>query len=111
MDGENAQFRMLESGRQKRRGAMFRRSLGSTVLVFSYPRPAPRLFHTFFCPALRILALADDGQPLADSVWPANQFVRLPPTQLVVECDPALELAGSDLRAIAALAEFLDRKE
>lgn len=111
MDAVDVRFRLLKASPERRRGAMRRRNLGSEVLVFSYSRPAPRLFHTFLCPPLRILAFNDEGRPIVDGIWPGNMFVILPPTRLVVECDPAVDLTAADFRSIAAIANFLDRKE
>jgi len=99
-------FRILKTPWEKFLGAMFRRTLGSEVLVFSYEHPAERLFHTFFCPPLRILAVTDDGVSLADGVRQPGKFVRLPLTRLVVECSPQLELSPTDLSMIASLAEI-----
>ena len=92
----------LSDARARGMGAMFRRDLGDQVLVFAYPKPAARLFHTFFCPELRILALEADGTPLTNSVVPPNRFKRLPPAHIVVECSPTLPLTRADLIAIAA---------
>ena len=59
------QIKLLTTPWQRAWGAMFRRSLGETVLVFVYPHPAERSFHTYFCPPLRIMALDD---PQADLI-------------------------------------------
>lgn len=77
---------------QRSIGAMFRKRLGETVLLFAYPDLAPRLFHTFFCPPLRIMALDDAGEILFDHVKQSGQFVRLPASRLIIEADPDQEL-------------------
>ena len=48
-------IRLLASSWGRSIGAMFQRRL-SEPLVFGYPFAASRLFHTFFCPPLRIVA-------------------------------------------------------
>ena len=85
---------------QRSRGAMFRKRLGETVLLFAYPQTAPRIFHTFCCPPLRILALDDAGEILFDQVRQPSQFVRLPASRLIVEADPNLPLSPARLRAL-----------
>ena len=107
MDGETCETRFLSRSRDRTLGAMFQRGLGRRILVFLYPRAERRLFHTFFCPPLRILALSGEGERLQDGLWPKNRLVRLPATRLVVECDPGLKLTPSDFRSIAAQAELL----
>ncbi len=82
---------------QRSLGAMFRRHLGDTIFLFAYPHPAPRLFHTYFCPPLRILALDDDGKTLCEQVVSPGQFVRLPACRLIVEADPDHELTPAFL--------------
>jgi hypothetical protein len=86
---------------------MFHRRLGETVLLFAYPHPASRLFHTFLCPPLRIIALDDDGEPLFDQVFSSGQFVKLPTCRLVVEADPAHELTPAFLCALMQDAKQL----
>jgi uncharacterized membrane protein (UPF0127 family) len=76
---------------QRSIGAMFRKRLGETVLLFAYPHPAPRWFHTFFCPPLRIIALDDAGEILFDQVKQSGQIVRLPVSSLIIEADPDQE--------------------
>ena len=56
------QIRLLTTPWQRAWGAMFRRSLGETVLIFVYPHPAARSFHTYFCPPLRIVAWMRKGK-------------------------------------------------
>jgi hypothetical protein len=80
---------------------MFHKRLGETVLLFAYPHAAPRLFHTFCCQPLRIIALDPDGEVLFDQVKQPGQFVRLPASRLIVEADPAYELSPQALRDLA----------
>jgi hypothetical protein len=96
------EVRYLTRGWERGLGAMFRRDLDGRILVFIYPRPAAHLYHTFFSPRLRMLALADDGSPLFDAVVPPNRVQALPASRLVVECDPEQALARSELAAIAS---------
>jgi hypothetical protein len=83
---------------------MFKRNLGETVLVFAYPHAAPRLFHTFCCPPLRVIALEREGETVFDQVIPRGRFVRLPATQIVIETDPNLQLSPTELRRLARTA-------
>lgn len=93
---------------QRALGAMFRRSLQDSALVFVYPQSAARLFHTFLCPPLRLVALGEAGEILCDQVVPPGRFVRLPATRLVVETDPGLELSPEDLRRLARQAAVVE---
>jgi hypothetical protein len=94
-------IRLLTTSWQRALGAMFRKRLGDTGLAFLYPFNAPRLFHTFFCPPLRLTALSEQGEIVFDQVTPPRRFVRLPPTRLVLETDPAAPLPPLDeLRAL-----------
>ena len=86
------QLRLLTTPWQRALGAMFRKRLGDSGLVFLYPYPAERLFHTFFCPPLRLTALSEQGEIVFDWVTPPNHFVRTPPTRLIVESDPGASL-------------------
>jgi len=82
-------IRLLTTPWQRALGAMFWARLGDIGLVFLYPFAAPRLFHTFFCPPLRLTALSEEGEIVFDRVAPPRHFVRLPSTRLVLETDPA----------------------
>jgi hypothetical protein len=94
-------IRILTTSCQRGRGAMFHKSLGDTGLAFLYPIAASRLFHTFFCPPLRLMALSEEGEIIFNQVIAAQRFVRLPPTRLVLETDPAAALPPlGDLRAL-----------
>ena len=86
------EIRLLTTSWQRALGAMFRKSLGNTGLAFLYPYIAPRLYHTFFCPPLRLTAFSEQGKIIFDRVTPSRRFVRLPPTRLVLESDPAAAL-------------------
>lgn len=86
------QIRFLIDSNQRASGAMFLPPLKDELLVFVYPSPAPRLFHTFFCPPLRIIALDEDGRFLFNQVAPANRFVRLPACRIVLETDPVVKI-------------------
>ena len=82
----------LVDSSQRSHGAMLSSSLKEDLLVFVYPEPAPRLFHTFLCPTLRIIALDDHGKFLFDQVVQPNHFVRLPACKLVLETDPVVNV-------------------
>src|SRR5574341_826117 len=94
-------LRLLTTPWQRALGAMFWARLGDTGLVFLYPFAAPRLFHTFFCPPLRLTALSEQGEIIFDEVAPPGRFVRPPSTRLVLETDPDAALPPlEDLRAL-----------
>lgn len=84
-------YQLLTTSWQRAAGAIFR-TLNDTVLAFLYPHPAPRLFHTFFCRPLRIIALSDSGEVLFDRVVSPFRFVKLPATRIILETDPSREL-------------------
>jgi hypothetical protein len=72
-------------------GAQFRNSLEKEILVYHYPHPAQRLFHTMWCPPLRIVVLDivnSRQNVLFDQVIPPWQFVTLPAGSIVLEMDP-----------------------
>jgi len=72
-------------------GAQFRKSLNGEVLVFRYPYPAVRIFHTMWCPSLRVVVLDSDSPSAAvmfDKVIKPWRFVSLPAGTLVLEMDP-----------------------
>lgn len=97
-------LRLLITPWQRALGAMFRTGLGDSGLVFLYPFSAPRLFHTFFCPPLRLTALSEEGDVIFSRVMAPCRFVRLPPTRLVLETDPAASQPPlEDLRALLKL--------
>lgn len=76
---------------QRASGAMFMRDLKEDVLAFIYPTHAPRTFHTFFCPPLRIVAISSQGCILFDEVITKWRFVKLPACQYVIETGPRVE--------------------
>jgi hypothetical protein len=98
------EVRYLTRGWERGVGAMFRRDLDGRILVFVYPRPAAHLYHTFFSPTLRMLAIDDAGSPVFDALVPPNRVQSLPVSRLVVECGPRQALDRSDLEAIASAA-------
>ena len=108
MEPEGIRVRHLTGRFEQALGVMFRRDIGREVFVFVYRRAARRLFHTFFCPPLRVLALADDGRVLADVRPGRARFVPLPETRLIVECSPALEIGECDFRMLADFVSFME---
>lgn len=79
---------VLTTGWERARGAMFRSTLEQSILVFCYPQPVRHLYHTFFCPPLRITALSDDGKIAFSESFTSGTFVRLPPARIVLESAP-----------------------
>src|SRR5262245_19279951 len=71
-------------------GLMGRRpsQLAGKAFAFIYAFEAERLFHTFFCPAMRLLAFSEAGVKLFDRVVERGQFVRVPATRLIIESHP-----------------------
>jgi hypothetical protein len=77
-------------------GAQFRKKLGEKILIFRYPYPATRLFHTIWCPPLRIVVVDSDAEGarvVFDRVVKPWRFVNLPAGMLVLEMDPGVEYA------------------
>ncbi len=97
-------IKILTAPLHKAFGAIFRRTLGTDVLLFAYPHAARRVFYTHFCPPLRIVALAQDGSVVYDQVSGPGQLVRLPECTAVVETDPDCTL---DLAALASILRRL----
>ncbi|MGD9093324.1 MAG: hypothetical protein PVF74_10785 [Anaerolineales bacterium] len=85
-------IRLLATPWRRAVGAMFKHKLGDTVLLFVYPHSVPRLFHTLFCPPLRLVAMGGEGEVLYDRIIAPGRFVRLPASNFIVEADPAYEL-------------------
>lgn len=75
-------------------GAQFRKNLNGEILIFRYPYPAPRMFHTMWCPPLRIAVLENDSidaKVLFDKVVEPWRFVSLPAGELILEMDPSTD--------------------
>ena len=87
-------------------GVMFRRALGERIFIFPYPTKAHRLYQTFFCPPLRIVALATRDEQKAeivfDQVVQPWRFVKLPETDVVVEMAPDMQMDNVLVREILA---------
>jgi hypothetical protein len=72
-------------------GAQFNKNLNGEVLVFRYPYPAARVFHTMWCPPLRIVVLSSssiDSEVLFDRIVKPWHFIQLPAGELILEMDP-----------------------
>jgi len=88
-------------------GAMFQRRL-SEPLVFGYPFAASRLFHTFFCPPLRIVAYDgcqernhfDHLEKVFDRLVPPWRFVRIPKALFIVEVNPGDNLPEEAVKVL-----------
>ncbi len=82
----NKRVKFLLTSRQRSQGAMGKKSLGDEILAFVYPTPAPRIYCTFFCSPLRIVAIdVKQRKAVFDEVVQPSRFVLLPPTSLVLE--------------------------
>ena len=89
-------LRYLHTSGERARGATFSKGLGDEILVFAYPLAAKRLFHTFFCPPLRIVAFDGPEKMVFDETITHGRFVSIP------ACDRVLEMApGVDYRPYA----------
>jgi hypothetical protein len=81
-------LQFLVASWQRSWGAMFAKDLKEDILAFVYPNDAPRTFHTFFCPPLRMVAVSADGKILFDEVVSSWRFVKLPACRYVIETGP-----------------------
>ena len=73
-------------------GALHRASLGDEILAFVYPVAARRIYSTFFCPQMRIVAFDEKkGAAVFDQIVQSSRFVALPATRLVLEMDPGVD--------------------
>ena len=97
---------LLRSAFSQALGVMFRRELGENIFVFIYPKKAPRLFQTFFCPPLRIVALEKENnlrsKILFEKVVFPWHFVSLPPADLIVEMAPDIPMDEDLLAEISS---------
>ena len=97
---------VLRSAFSQALGVMFRRALGEKIFIFPYPTKASRLYQTFFCPPLRIVALTRKGDQAAEVVFNQVvqpwQFVKLPKTDVVVEMAPDMQMDNALVREILA---------
>ena len=91
---------VLSSPWQRALGAMFRGDLKGRALVFDYPHPAVRHFHTFFCTPLRILALDDQYKVIHDEVVAPWRFIRIPVCRVVIEADPQASMSLSSIQEL-----------
>jgi hypothetical protein len=87
---------LLRSAFSQALGVMFRSRLGENIFVFIYPSKTRRLFQTFFCPPLRIVALGKENSFSAKIVFDNSvrpwRFVSLPPADLIVEMAPDMQM-------------------
>jgi len=84
-------LRYLTTSRERSRGAIFSKGLGDKILVFPYPTAAKRLFHTFFCPPLRIVAFNGTGKTVFDETIRCGRFVSIPASDLILEMAPGVD--------------------
>jgi hypothetical protein len=85
------QLHFMVTSQQRATGAMFCRNLDTAILAFIYPNDSVRIFHTLFCPPLRIVALDAGGQVLFDEVISKWRLVQLPVCRYVIETDPKVD--------------------
>ena len=79
---------------QRLMGAQFRKNLNGEILIFRYPFPATRMFHTMWCPPRKIVVLeqdSSDAKVIFDKIVEPWCFVSLPAGELVLEMDPDTE--------------------
>jgi hypothetical protein len=87
-------YRWIDTRLQRAIGAQFKTSLNGEILVFSYPHTASHLFHTMWCPPLRIVVVdvqSDSSKVVFDRVVEPWHFVNLPAGNLVLEMDPTTD--------------------
>lgn len=84
-------IKVLTTSWERSWGATLSPGLGDTVLLFAYPIAAPRLYHTFFCPPLRIIGL-NQRQIVFNQVVPPWRFVPIPDADVIIECDPTFQV-------------------
>lgn len=102
-------YHWMNTRLQKALGAQFKRKLGEKILVFRYPYPAARLFHTLWCPPLRVVVVDDDTESakvVFDKVVKPWRFVTLPAGKLVLEMDPDVEY-GEALERILDISKSM----
>ncbi len=87
----NMQLHFLITSEQRATGAIFFDNMNENILAFVYPNDSKRLFHTFFCPPLRIAALSADGEVLFDQVIRPWKFAKLPECRYVIETAPEVD--------------------
>jgi hypothetical protein len=98
-------FQLLTSPCKKSVGAMFKKSLGETMLVFPYPQAEYRLFHTFFCPPLRLIGLDNHDLPVFDRTVQPGRFVWIPSARTVIETEPEVDYVPLLADILAACAD------
>ena len=86
-----SKYESATTSAQRARGAMFRGALQNTALVFVYPVSSRRIFHTFFCKPLRIVAFNEIFDVVLNKVVKANRFISIPRSRYIFEVDAAAE--------------------
>lgn len=84
-------YHWMDTRLKRALGAQFKRSLRGDVLVFRYPHPSTHLFHTMWCPPLRIVAVntqTEKSKVVFDQVIQPWRFVKLPAGDIILEMDP-----------------------
>ena len=83
---------------------MFQGRLNQRALLFSYSSVSRRLFHSFFCAPLRIIAFSGDAKVVFNKVVKSNRFVAIPRCQYIFELDANTAYDLDELRT--ALFQF-----
>src|SRR5687768_10628343 len=84
----------ITSASEESRDAQQRSSLGEEILAFVYPVSTRRVYCTFFCPRVRIVAIdIEKCAAVFDRLVEPSSFVVLPPARLVLEMDPGVDYA------------------
>src|SRR5215218_4345625 len=87
-------YQWMDTRLKRALGAQFKPSLKGDILIFPYPHPSEHLFHTMWCPPLRIVvvdAQSQDRKVVFDRVVQPWSFLNLPAGDLVLEMDPNTE--------------------
>jgi hypothetical protein len=87
-------YHWMDTQFERAMGAQFKPSLNGEILIFSYPHPSAHVFHTMWCPPLRIVvvnAQSENGKVVFDRVIKPWRVVNLPVGNLVLEMDPSTE--------------------
>ena len=87
-------YHWMDTRLKRALGAQFKLSLKGDILLFPYPHPSAHLFHTMWCPPLRIVVVnahSQDRKVVFDRVVKPWSFVNLPAGDLVMEMDPQTE--------------------
>ena len=80
-------YHWMDTRLKRALGAQFKRSMRDDILIFRYPHPSTHLFHTMWCPPLRIVAVntqTEKSKVVFDQVVQPWRFVKLPAGDMVL---------------------------